>query len=353
MPLQRAASLELVMALNIRTHRLATPATESAARLSTSLYWISIAAIVSLAWAQLSFAQTSPEFHRTLTVTPAEMVALDIDLDSGELQLSYGRDGEVSIMALAKPSGNAGIVDSSSSFTLNVEQSGNHVKIRPSNDTDTEGRIAALYQIEVPYRTQLISKLNRGRQSITGILGPVEAVTNKGDIKAAYISNEVQARIGTGNLDLQVIGGRVDAVAGSGNISCTRVPEGVSAETGDGDITLAVVGPSKAIVKKGAGRIDVAGARDSLVGETDLGNIHVKAVPHKDWLLNSASGAIHIELPPAARVDLDVSTKTGELLIDREDIVRPVHNVQEFHQTINGGGRRIAVHTESGKIAIR
>lgn len=92
-----------------------------------------------------------------------------------------------------------------------------------------------------------------------------------------------------------------------------RVPEGVNAETGDGDIALAVVGPSKAIVKKGTGRIEVGGAHDSLVAETDLGNIHVKAIPHKDWQLDSASGAIQIELPPSARFELDASTKTGEL----------------------------------------
>ena len=305
-----------------------------------------------MAWAQFSLAQTALEFHRTLAVTPAETVMLDVDLNRGELQVSYGRDGEVAIAAFAKPAENGGVADSSSSFVLDIEQSGNHIKIRPSNNTDTEGRINAVYRIEVPYRTQLISKLNRGRQSITGILGPVEAVTNTGDIRAAYISTELQAHVGTGNLDLQVIGGRVDASAGSGNIVCSRLREGVNAETGDGDIALAVVGPSKAIVRKGIGRIDVGGARDTLVGETDLGNIHVKAVPHKDWRLSSTSGAIHIELPPSAKVDLDVSTRTGELQFDRADIVTPADNLHEFRQAINGGGTRIGVRTESGKIAI-
>ena len=328
------------------------PATKCATRLLVRLYWICIAVIALLAWAQFSFAQALPEFHRTLIVTPAETVTLDVDLNSGDLQVSYGRDGEVSIMGLAKPSENAGIADASP-FVLNVEQSGNHIKIRPANDNDGEGRIAAVYRIDVPYRTKLISKLNTGKQNITGILGPVEAVTNKGDIKVAYISNELQARIGAGNLALQVIGGRVDVFAGSGNISCTRVPEGVNAETGDGDIALAIVGPSKAVVKKGSGRIDVGGARDSLVAETDLGNIHVKAIPHKEWQLNSASGAIRVELPPSANFDLDVSTKNGELQFDRDDIVRPVATVQEFHQAIHGGGTRIAVHTESGRITIR
>ena len=327
------------------------PATKCATGLLMRLYWICVAAIALLAWAQFSFAQAWPEFHRTLIVTPAETVTLDVELNSGDLQVSYGRDGEVSITALARPSENAGAESSSSSLT--VEQSGNHTKIRPSNDNDGGGRITALYRIDVPYRTKMISKLNTGKQSITGILGPVEVVTNRGDIKAAYISNGLQARIGAGNLDLQVIGGRVDVIAGSGNISCTRVPEGVSAETGDGDIALALVGPAKAVVRKGTGRIDLGGVRDSLVAETDQGNIHVKAIPHKDWLLNSASGAIRVELPPSAKFDLDLSTKTGELQFYRDDIVGPAAKVQELHRAIRGGGVRIAVQTESGVIAIR
>ena len=179
------------MALISRTQRLDRPATKSAA--PTRLCWTLIAAIASLVWVQLSFAQT-PEFHQTLAVTPAEMVTLDVELNRGELQVSYGRDGEVSITAFAKPSEYGGSAGSSSSVTLDIEQSGNHIKIRPSSNTDSEGRLPALYRIDVPYRTKLISELNIGKQSITGILGPVEVATNKGDIKAAYISNGLEAR---------------------------------------------------------------------------------------------------------------------------------------------------------------
>lgn len=131
------------------------------------------------------------------------------------------------------------------------------------------------------------------------------------------------------------------------------LPQGVSAETGEGDITLMVVGPSTAIVKKGIGRIDVGGARDSFVGSTDGGNLHVKAIPHQDWQLSSASGDVRVELPPSAKFELEASTKPGELQFDRDDITRPDANALQLHRAVNGGGKRIAVHTESGRISIR
>jgi hypothetical protein len=314
------------------------------------LQWGSRAAIAWLALVRLSSAQITPEFHRTLTVTSAEVVTLDVDVPDGELRVSYGRDGEVSIAVLAKASPKTDIVDSLSPVVPNIEQSGNHIKIHVPDLADRENRI---YRIEVPYRTVLTSRLNAGKQVITGILGPVNAVTNKGDIRAAYISKEVDAEVGDGNLDLQVIGGHVDAVAGRGDISGVRLPQGISAETGQGDVTLMVVGSSTAIVKSGTGRIDVSGARGSFVGSTDRGELHVKAIPHQDWQLNSASGDVRVELPPSAGFELECSTKTGEFEFDREDITKPSANVLQFHQAVNGGGKRIAAHTESGRIAIR
>ncbi len=337
----------------IETRRSIVHTTRYTARLQAALYLPFAIAMALLAWAQSSSAQTMGDFHRTLTVTSAETVMLEVDVAVGELQVSYGRDGEVSIAASVGSSVPAGIADGYFSRVLSIEQSGNHIKIRTSVPPAHEERISALYRIDVPYRTQLTSKIDSGKQVITGLLGPVNAVTNKGDIKAAYISNTFEGHAGTGNLDLQVIGGHVGAITDSGNISCMRLPQGVSAETGEGDITLMVVGPSTAVVKKGTGRINVGGARGSLTGSTDKGDIYLKAIPHEDWQLSSASGDIRLELPPSAKFELEASTKTGALQFDRDDITRPEADVLQTRQAINGGGKRIAVHTESGRIVIR
>ncbi|MBZ5679139.1 MAG: DUF4097 domain-containing protein [Acidobacteriia bacterium] len=328
--------------------------TNSSPRFTARPLWATVVAIASLAYIQPGFAQSRAEFHQTLVVAAPEPVTLDVEVPSGELQILYSRDGQVSITGFAQSSTDTELGDSFFKTVLTIEQSGNHLTIRHvPNPAYPEAGINVLYRIDVPYRTEVTSKLNRGKQTFSGIMGPVRAVTGKGDIKASYISKGLQAQVDQGNLDLQVIGEHVEARTGSGNISCERLAQGVNAETGDGDITLMVVGPSTATVKQGTGRIDVGGARGSLTGSTSGGDLHVKAVPHDGWRLNSSSGNIRLELPPALKVELDASSGSGGLQFDREDIARPDSDARSFHQKVNGGSARIDAHTESGRIVIR
>ena len=321
-------------------------------RWARRLAWIAV--VATLACVQLSFAQDAREIHRSFMVVADEAVTLDVDVPYGDLKILYGREGQVSISGFAKATAGEKVDDSFFTTAVSIEQHGNHIAIHQRPKTaDRKEDIKILYWIDVPYRTEVTSRLGQGQQTIRGILGPVNAVTEKGDIAAAYISRGLQAQVGRGNLDLQVIGEHVAATASSGNISCTRLPQGVSAETGDGDITLMVVGPSTAIVKRGTGRIDVGGARGTLVGSSDEGEVHIRATPHADWQLISGSGSVRLELPPVVKFELEASTKTGEFQIDRDDIAKPEAGSLRLHQELNGGGTRIEVHTESGKIALR
>jgi Putative adhesin len=297
-------------------------------------------------------AQVTPEFHQTYAVTLQEPVTLDVDLARGELQILYSREGQVSIAALAQTS--VGAKSNESSFPPpTIEQNGNHFTIRQNSDVTHAEAGNVVYRIDVPYRTEVRSYVHRGQQSITGIMGPVKAAAERGDIHASYISKSVDAQVDAGNLDLQVIGEHADVKTHHGNISCERAAQGVTAETEDGDITLMVVGPSTATVKKGSGTIVVGGARGSFVGSTDAGDLQIKAIPHDDWRVSANSGNIRLELPPAARFELDAETKSGELQVDRDDLGKPDSGARSIHQSVNGGGKRIEAHTESGRIAIR
>jgi hypothetical protein len=165
-------------------------------------------------------------------------------------------------------------------------------------------------------------------------MGPVSALTGRGDINVSYVSKELVAQAGAGNLDLQVIGARAEAKTGNGNISCTRAVQGVTAETQEGDITLMVVGASSATVKAGWGRISVGGARCNLLSSTDAGELHIKAVPHGDWQLRSASGTVRVELPPSAKFEGDALSNSGTISVERDDIPRP-DNTHHLHAASN------------------
>jgi len=157
----------------------------------------------------------------------------------------------------------------------------------------------------------------------------------------------------SGNIDLQVIGEHVEARTNRGNITGERLAQGIDARTGDGDVSLIVVGPSTAVVEKGNGRIDVGGARGALTCSTEGGDLHVQAVPHGYWKLNSASGVIRLDLPPAANFDLDISDDSGEIQIERDDLSRPSSDAHRVSQRVGGGDKRIEVHTVTGRITIR
>ena len=301
----------------------------------------------------LSGAQTSAEFHKSLPVSSAEPVVLSVEMRHGDVDILYSRDGQVSITAVGQAAGDSMLGDNFFLTTLAIEQSGNHVSVRQiSNSTASEEKIKVRLRIDVPYRTEINSAVGEGKQTIRGVLGPVQARADKGDIKASYVSKTLRAATGIGNVELQMIGEHVDANVVSGNISGERLPRGITSETSDGDIILTVVGPSMATVVKGSGRIDVGGARGSLALSTDGGDLHVAAVPHDGWKLNSGSGTIRLDLPPVVNVALNASTDSGKLQFERDDIPNTGNGLRKVDEHSNSE-KHIDVHTGSGTIVIR
>jgi hypothetical protein len=303
---------------------------------------------------QSGFPQSPREFHRTIPVTASAPVTLDVQLSEGELQIAYGRDEQVSVAAFTEVPAGAEADQESLTSALSVEQDRNHLRISDLSSTRTaEEKVRIVCRIDVPYWTEVNSVVDHGKQTIIGIMGPVKARTRKGDIKVSYISKGVLAEAYSGNLELQVIGEHVEARTGNGNISCARTVQGTTAETDNGDIVLTVVGSSMANVKNGTGRIDLGGARGSFTGSTDGGDLQVKGMPHDDWRLNSASGNILIELPPAANFEVDATTNFGEVVNDRDDIASTSGEVRHLHRRVNGGGKLVEMHTDNGRIVIR
>lgn len=323
-------------------------------RFAGPLILFSTTAFYFLGFTPVSLAQNKIEVRRTFTVPVAQPLTLDVEIDSGDLQILYGRDGQVSLSGSAKAFGDVELADSFFVSALTVEQQGNNLKIRHApNPASPQTAIRVHYRIDVPYRTQLIANLKNGDQNISGILGPVQATASKGDIKASYVSSGVKVRTEQGNLDLQVIGEYVEAKTASGNIVCARAAQGISAETGRGDINFIAVGPSQATVVNGTGRIDVEGAFGSFVGSTNAGDVHIRAVPRGNWQLHSATGNIRVELPPDAKFELDATSNSGKLIVDRDDIERRDDVIRYLHHEVKGSSAWIDAHSDSGNIIIR
>src|SRR5450432_1218732 len=179
--------LEIPMATSSRRQRMFL-------RTGQYLAWLTATAIACLACGSLSLAQGTSQVHRTLTVTMSEPLTLEVDVSRGDVEILYGRDGQMSISGVARASANSSLDDNFFSSVLSVEQVGNRVTVRhvPNLAHGEEG-VKVVYRIDVPYRTQLTSRVNQGKQTISGIMGPVKATTGNGDIKASYISKGLQA----------------------------------------------------------------------------------------------------------------------------------------------------------------
>ncbi len=304
--------------------------------------------------AAFSHADSSTEFHKTFAVTNAEPVRLTVEVSKGNVDIVYSRDGEVSISAIAQASGDSKVDENYFLLVLSVNQTGNTIDVRqvPSPVYPDEN-VRFRLRIEVPYRTEIKSALIVGKQSVRGVTGPVDVKAGRADVSSSYVSGSVRVDAEYGNLDFQMVGEHVVAKTASGNISAERLVKGIQAETGDGDIKLMVVGPSEARVRTGTGRIEIGGARDTLAATTDSGDLNVQAVPHNDWMLNSTSGSIRLELPPGTGFDLKASTESGKLQFERDDLPRLSADVRHVVQKVGIGGKKIEVHTNSGNIFIR
>ncbi|MGH9762571.1 MAG: DUF4097 family beta strand repeat-containing protein, partial [Blastocatellia bacterium] len=264
--------------------------------------------------------------------------------------------GQVVVSATVRPGAGSRLNGKPLSSIVSLTQQGSYVHIGhiqgPSRERD-EGDPQISYRIEVPENTEIGSSLQKGNVTIVGVQGPVKATTGAGNVNISYVIKDTFAQTESGDLEIEAVAGRVTATTGEGNIACTRVPAGVSAQTNDGDITLLVVGPSDAVVRQGSGKIDIGGARSTLVASTDTGELHIKAVPRQDWKLSSGSGTIRVELPPSAGFEIDAASKSGRISVKRRDTHEPSPALNnELVQKVNGGGAKIQARSDKGRIII-
>jgi hypothetical protein len=319
---------------------------QSIALCSLMLLGFSLAA----AFDSRAYPQASDRFNRILAISGP--VTLDIAIAKAEITIVQGRDDRLVISAWLQDSRTRPDANPVT-LPLTAELEGNRIHFGYLNDPAAQERakkLAIAVRIEAPRRAEVISSIEQGNLTIVGIDGPVRANTTTGNISISYAVKDVTAQSENGDLDIEAVSGRVRAMVGNGNISCTSIPEGVSAEAGEGDIHLQVVGPSEVTVRKGGGRIDIGGARSTLVAVTDAGDLHVKAVPHQDWTLSSASGNIRLELPASLGFEIDAVTKTGNISVRRPDMENAGSN--ELTQKVNGGGKKIQVRSEKGNVVI-
>ncbi len=282
-----------------------------------------------------AFADSTVEFHRTLSLEPSDHITLDVTVPDGNVTIAYSHAGEILVSATAQAS-EGQIPADFFDRGLTVERQGENVKVQfnPSRAPASDN-LRVSYTINVPNWIVVNSKVGTGRQTISGVMGPVTAVSDRGDVKVLYVTSTVDARTGRG--DIQV----------------NRVGTAARVETGSGSIVMKDIGPgSSATVRGGAGSVDVDGVSGSFTGSTDAGELRVAGGVYDKWDLKSASGSIHIGADTESGFEIDAATRSGRLSVENDDM-EVDGSGRACHQKVNGGGKLIWARSMSGNIFIR
>jgi len=287
--------------------------------------------------ASVLLAETKVEFNRTVQLAPSDHILLDVAVPDGDVTISYAHAGEVSVSATAQaPDGT--IAPDFFERGLLVQREGERLKVQfNSLGAPSTQRVRVTYTIEVPNWIEVNANVGTGKLSISGVMGPVRAVTGSGDVSVLYITNELEAKTGRGDIDV------------------IRVGTAAKAETGSGNISMKDIGPgSVATVDKGTGRVDVDGISGSFNGSTDAGELRVAGGVFGPWELKSGAGDIHIGAGGEYGFELDAATHSGRLSIENEGVTTPKDpDARACHQKVNGGGKLVQARSDSGTIFIK
>lgn len=221
-----------------------------------------------------------------------------------------------------------------------VVQSGNIITIgRPQSGSDLMHNISIDYEITTPAQTTLKAQTGSGSLEVGGIVGAVTAGSGSGSIHADNI------------------GGNSHLETGSGSIHAEHVHGAVSAETGSGRLDLSLSAPGDVQARTGSGGIRLDGVSGGLRATAGSGSIEVAENPTAEWRIETGSGGIHLKIGRDARFNLNASTGSGRVQLDRPITIEgslDQHHTTRHHVTgsVNGGGPTLRASTGSGSITM-
>lgn len=164
--------------------------------------------------------------------------------------------------------------------------------------------------------------------------------TASGAVRAAGTLHELQVESLRGTVDVDVHAPWVRVMGGEGEATIRGAVEDLAASTVAGRLTAQV---------SGAGRARL----ETMTGDL-LARVALQAKASME--LDSHAGAVTLELPPGARVDVDASTVTGEIrnLFDARQPQRGKGGKgASFTFATDPAGARVVIRTYKGTIIIK
>jgi len=286
----------------------------------------------------------SGSFEQALSVDGP--IILDVSTGSGSIKISSGNAGQVEITGYIKVSSGwffskrssremQELVDRLESEPP-VSLSNGRLQVGHIKDKAFRRNVSISYEVVVPADTQVKSHTGSGSQTISGVIGPVEAGT------------------GSGKVTLTDIGGAVNARSGSGAIRADDIAGAFEAHTGSGSVRLTQVAPGDVVVSTGSGSSELHGVVGALHVRAGSGRVKIDGQQAGAWDVDTGSGSVRITLPEDAAFNLDAQTSSGGITLGHPltTTVQGKVSKKRLKGDVRGGGDLLKIETGSGGIRI-
>jgi hypothetical protein len=292
--------------------------------------------VVGSAWCSASTPQGT--FDKSYQVTGP--VDLQVFTHSGDITVRKGPAGTVSVKGKIFVGNRWVEGDRKQDVTaleLNppIHQSGNSIQI----DYVELKNIAIDYEITVPANTSVRTKSGSGDQTVEGTEASVDVATGSGDVRLRDIKGTVQLHTGSGDVEADHLTGALQAEAGSGNMRLSELSGGDDR------------------VRTGSGDIEIRDVTAPLAVQTGSGDLRAEGTMAGPWDLRTGSGDIELRLPSQSNFELDATTSSGSIVVDRPLTMTVQGNLEHAHKNVRGtvgsGGPQLTIHTGSGDVHIQ
>ena len=197
---------------------------------------------------------------------------------------------------------------------------------------------------------------------VGNVSGRVKIFTRTGEVHVGSVAKDAEIRTLGGDIRVGAVGGNLSAHTSAGDIRCRSVAGTLDAETAGGDIRVERV-EGGARVRTAGGDIVLPWVGATLNVETSGGEVKAAVFardPRGGISIANAGGDVTLTLPADFRGDFDLSVSgvpdEDERMIHSDfpevAVTRRSGSQRATGQT-NGGGVRVAIHTNSGEIRLR
>ncbi len=206
-----------------------------------------------------------------------------------------------------------------------------------------------------------LSTRGGGDFRIGRVSGRVKILSHSGEIRVASAGVGADLKTFGGDIEIGPVTGDLRAQTGAGDIRAGPVAGSLFAETSGGDIRIKEIGGG-AEARTGGGDIVLPGVRGHILAETAGGDVRVGALSQTlkgGVSIHTSGGDVTLTLPADFRGEVELVAHSGRF---DEDIIRsefPELTIsRERHRqrasgSLNGGGAKVVVRTDSGSIRLR